>query len=147
LKYFGLTVVAQWVVSIAISVFDHLLSYKILNYFINLGCLFSYSYLFYLGIEYGSQKRKFIALWPYLGMQFVLMTGFNLWIDFYAIFDFSTSYTGQIFCVLVADIFLFAMVQADTTIDQMIKAADARAKYDMEGGANSGSNNSDNNSE
>ena len=75
------------------------------------------------------------------------MTGFNLWIDFYAIFDFSTSYTGQIFCVLVADIFLFAMVQADTTIDQMIKAADARAKYELEGGANSGSNNSDNNSE
>ena len=62
-----------------------------------------------------------------------------MWIDFYAIFDFSTSYTGQIFCVLVADIFLFAMIQADKTIDQMIKAHDAAAKYDLEGGKESGS--------
>lgn len=138
LKYFGLTFAAQMIVSMVISSFDDQMSYRILNYFINLGCLFAYAYLFYLAIEYGEQKRKFVGLWPYLAMQFIIMSGFNLWIDFYAIFDFSSSYTGQIFCVLVADIFLFAMIQADKTIDQMIKAHDALAKYDLEGGVGPG---------
>ena len=111
-----MVIAAQWIVSVVVTQFDEAQSYKILNYFIQIGCIFGLSFAGYLIIKFQGQKEKFMALWPYVTVMFIAMSTFTIYLNFFNFFEFKNNYPAQMFCVILSDIFLFVWFQADTTV-------------------------------
>ena len=118
LKQLAVVIIAQLIVGE--SIMDKVFSYKVMNFFIHYSCIFSLCTAYYLTLKFQSQKIKFIALWPYLSIMSVIMTIFIIWLNLFKHFDFTKSYTEQMTCLLVSDVFFFLWIQADKTITSMI---------------------------